>query len=711
MAAGEVDTRLKVTGMDCPGCAKTVEDSLLKVDGVTDVTVSVVSEVAKVRHSCDTVSYVQLQQAIEAAGYGVLPDAQVAEDGKFTTRIDREKILTILSGTALLAGLAIRWGIPESGLGSAWTGNLRISDAFYILSALLGGMNFFPAALRAAWTLSLDMNFLMTVAIIGAGIIGEYAEAATIAFLFSTAEILEEYAVGRARRSLEALMELAPEEATVRRDGSETIVSVEDVQLGDCVLVRPGERIPVDGQVVEGVSAVDQSPITGESIPVTKETGEEVYAGTINCEGYLELRATRVARDSRLSTIVRMVEEAEERRAPSEQFVKRFARVYTPFVTVLALFVIVLPPFLFDGDFATWFVRGLTLLVIACPCALVISTPVAVVSGITSAARNGVLIKGGNYLEALGDVKAVAFDKTGTLTKGEIAVTDVIALCGYAEEEVLSLAAALEKHSQHPIGKAICVKAGNGPLQAVTEFESVTGKGVRGLIDGNRHVVGKPSLWTVPPPDVANQLQAEGKTTALVGTENEIIGVIGLADSIRENAAASVADMRSEGIRQVVMLTGDNEATAAAIGQRAGVDGWNSELLPEEKVEAIEELRLASGRVSMVGDGVNDAPALASADVGIAMGAAGTDAALETADVALMSDDLSRLPYLFRLSRQARRVMRQNVILSILVKFVLAVGVIPGYVSLVVAVLVGDMGMSLGVTLNSARLARIRAQS
>ncbi len=690
-----------IPDMECAGCAAKVERAIRGLDGVLEVSTSVMAQRVTVHYIQGVVDTRQMSSAIRDAGYTV----GEGTPGKPSFRKDREKVLTLLSGLFFALGLAARWGWPEVAL---WQGHIGLSGLLFLISALLGGFNFFPAGIRALRTFSLDMDFLMTAAIFGAAVIGEYLEAAAIAFLFSTAELLEGYAIDRARHSLRTLMELAPDTATVRRNGREVTVPIEGVQPDERVVVRPGEKIPVDGEVVEGVSAVDQSPITGESMPVTKQAGDETFAGTINREGYLEIRTTRGASESTLSRIVRMVEEAEDRRAPSEQFVRKFARYYTPAVTLLALVVILLPPLVFGASFDTWFLRGLTLLVIACPCALVISTPVAVVSGITSAARNGVLIKGGNHLEALGEVRAVAFDKTGTLTHGSPEVTDIVSFNGQPEAEVLRIAAALERRSQHPIAGAILKRAEGLTLPDVSGFESITGQGVRARIDHIAYLAGKPDLFPIPAPEAVGRLNREGKTTVLVGTDSELIGALAVADTVRQNAGETVRALHQSGIQRVVMLTGDNEATARAIAGELGVDEWQAGLLPEQKVEAVRELRRRYGQTAMVGDGVNDAPALAIASVGIAMGAAGTDTALETADVALMADDLSKLPYLFRLSRTSRRVIRQNVWTSILVKFILAAGVFPGLVSLVAAVLAGDMGTSLGVTGNALRLARVR---
>jgi len=518
-------------------------------------------------------------------------------------------------------------------------------------------------------------------------------------------------------------------------------VPVEAVRVGEVVLVRPGEKIPMDGEVVDGESAVNQAPITGESVPVDKTVGDEVYAGTVNEGGYLEVEVTSTASDNTIARVVSMVEDAQSNRTDREQFVERFANYYTPVVVTIALLTMVVPPLAVGADWTTWFVRGLTLVVLACPCAFVISTPVSVVSGITSAARNGVLVKGGDHLEAMGEVDAIALDKTGTLTKGELVVTDVVALNGNSEEDVLRCARGLETRSEHPIGEAIVAQAtGRGVAEReVDDFESLTGKGVRADLDGTPHFAGKPGLFeelgfdlthvhattdggrvTAKSHDLCQRndcldllettvprLQSEGKTVVLVGTDDELEGVIAVADEVRPEAAAMVERLHDLGVAHVVMLTGDNERTAAAIAEQVGVDEVRAELLPEDKVAAVEALQREYGTVAMVGDGINDAPALATADVSVAMGAAVTDTALETADVALMGDDLSRLPYLYDLSHRANGVIRQNVWTSLGVKAALAVAV-PFDLPIWAAVLFGDAGMTVGVTGNAMRLSKVR---
>jgi len=592
---------------------------------------------------------------------------------------------------------------------------LPLPDVLLLASALVGGWNFFPKGVRAARTLSLDMNFLMTVAILGAIAIGELPEAAAIAFLFAIAELLESYSVDRARASVEALMDLAPDSARVERNGLEVAIPADEVITGDLILLRPGERVPADGTVEEGVSALDQSPITGESVPVDKGPGDDVFSGTINLGGFLRVRATKPAAESSLARIVRLVEQAGEDKSPTERFIERFARYYTPAVTLAAVLVMTVPPLVFGAPFDVWFVRALTLLVIACPCALVISTPVAVVSGVTSAARNGVLIKGGRYLEAMGDIDVVALDKTGTLTIGHPRVVAVHASGNLSEREVLAYAAAIEAHSEHPIARAILDAARDRGARwdgwTVTDFAAEAGSGARARVDGVEYVIGKLKQFVSAGRHGGrpNGFGAGGRTVVGLAREGEVLAWFALADEPREAATTAVAGLRMAGIRRVVMLTGDNQETAEAVGRSVGVDEVRADLLPEGKVDAIKALEARHGAVAMVGDGVNDGPALAVATVGIAMGAAGSDTALETADIALMGDDLTRLPYLYNLSHQSRNVIRQNIALAIAVKLVLALGVPLGMVSLITAVLLGDLGVSLGVTLNALRLARVEA--
>jgi len=621
----------------------------------------------------------------------------------------REAIFTGISGALLALGLVLSLLTLDPTLLVLFGRTFALSTVLYLASVLFGAYHFARKGLYALKTLSLGINFLMSLAILGAIVIEEYVEAASLAFLFSLAELLEEFSVERARRSLRELIKLAPREARVRRNGKELLCPIEEIAVGEVCIVKPGERIALDGQVLSGSSFVNQAPITGESVPVEKRPGDEVFAGTINYDGYLEITVTKRAKDTTLARIIHLVEEAEAQKAPSERFVDRFARYYTPGVVLVALLVATVPAIFFGAAFSEWFSRALALLVIACPCALLISTPVSIISAITSAARHGVLIKGGVYLEELGQIQTIVFDKTGTLTTGQLTVTDIIPTDSISPTEVLRIAAALERKSQHPIAQAIVrayeERAAGEPLPDAQEFTSLTGQGVQAKLDGTLYRVGRLQLFNAD--GLAQNFAAQAKTVIGVGTPDRLLGLIALADSIRPQAHQTVQRLKDLGI-DVVMVTGDNEAAARAVAQHVGITHYHAGVFPDQKVHEIEHLRSEYGRVAMVGDGVNDAPALAAASVGIAMGAVGSDAALETAHVALMGDDLSKLPYLIELSRRTRRVIQQNIFFSILTKLTLGLGVFPGYVTLVLAVLVGDMGASLAVTGNALRLARVK---
>ncbi|GGL42522.1 cadmium-transporting ATPase [Halarchaeum grantii] len=769
-SAGERRRTLTVTltvpEMDCPSCAQKVEKGLRRVEGVVETALRPTTGTATVTYDPERASDADVADAIEGAGYEVVgrdaddaddaerEEVRVAPPSEVWTSARAKKTWV---GAALVAlGLLFEFLLTgqNAPVASVLDYPLRVADCLFLGAIAVSGAPVVRNGYYSARARSLDIDLLMGTAILAATGIGYFVEAATLAVLFSVAELLEEYAMDRARDSLRELMALSPDEATVVRDGEEVTVPAAAVAVGETVRVRPGEKIPLDGTVVEGESAVDESPITGESVPVDKGVGDDVYAGSITEEGYLEFEVSAPAAESTLTRIIDLVQGAQEQRTETEQFVDRFAGYYTPAVVALAILTAVLPPLLVAGsvtvdvagvthtvagDWRTWFVRGLTLLVIACPCAFVISTPVSVVSGITSAARNGVLIKGGVHLEAMGDVDVVALDKTGTLTKGELAVTDVVAVGDADEGDVLRYAAALEQRSEHPIATAVLARADEAGVDypAFEAFESITGRGVRATVDGETYYVGKPGLFAERGVDLdargrpdggalddaerdgrsgsvretVERFEAEGKTVVLVGTGTDVLGVVAVADEVRPGAARAVARLRERGVSRVVMLTGDNEGTARAIAERVGVDAYRAELLPEEKVEAVADLRESDGDVAMVGDGINDAPALASADVGIAMGAAGTDTALETADIALMGDDIDRLPYLYALSKEANGVIRQNIWASLGVKALLALGVPLGLVNVAMAVVVGDMGMSLGVTGNAMRLSRIRPES
>ena len=594
-------------------------------------------------------------------------------------------------------------------------GPSQLSDALLMTTAILSGYKIADAGAKSLIRLHIGINILITIASIGAFIIGHPEEGAAVVFLFNIAEKLEDIATDRARRSIEALMELKPEVATLRKDGGEELVPVGEVWPGEVFVVRPGDRLPLNGVVIEGASSVDQATITGESTPISVGVGESVYAGTINIDGFLTVKVSKISEETVLAKILEMVEAAEDSRSPTENFVDRFARYYTPTVIVLAVIVATVPPLLLAHPLNQWVYRALVMLVVACPCALAISTPVAMVSAITSASRNGILVKGSTYLEQVSNIKVFAFDKTGTLTMGELEVTDIIATT-MPEREVLRRAVALEAKAEHPIAKAISERARveGIDIEETTKFKAYVGRGVEACISEKTCCIGNQRLFeelNIPLVDgFVEQLEAQGKTVVLVSEDDCVVGAIALMDKVREGVAETVADLKRQGIR-VEMLTGDNEATARAIAESLDFDGYRSQLLPEEKVAAIEKLRSNYGTIAMVGDGVNDAPALAAADVGIAMGVIGSDVALETADIALMEDEIRKISYLVTLSKATLGRIRENIVTSIFVKLIVAVLAFLGLVSLWLAVAVGDMGLSLAVILNSIRLGGIKARA
>jgi Cd2+/Zn2+-exporting ATPase len=614
---------------------------------------------------------------------------------------------TYFGGAIAVVALLVQW-FTGSAEQAGWLA-LRLDPAgvLFTLAAAIAGSNFAAAAVRAVRRLRLDMNFLMSAAMVGAVLIGEPFEAATLAVLFSFAELLEQFAVDRGRRSIERLVQLAPERADrIVASGSLESVPVSELRVGDRIRIRPGDKVAADGQVVAGSSSINEATITGESLPRSKQVGDKVFAGTLNADGSLDIEVSVDAVHSTLGRIVQLVREAEARRAPIERFVERFARVYTPAATIAAVLVMAVPPLLFGGAAVDWFVRGLTLLVVACPCALVIATPVTIMSALTSAARQGILIKGGEYVEALGSMRALAVDKTGTLTKGTLKVEAYLA--DRNEDELLSRIASVEARSEHPVARAIvrfAQERGVAMAADVADFSAVTGKGVKARVAGQPILIGAVSFGgpgpSTPPPN-----PAPGTALVFAQTGDGLNGWLTVRDEVRPEAADVVRTLHSLGIRPVVMLSGDAASAAKVIGWQVGIDDIRAPLLPEDKVRAVRELREAYGTVGMLGDGVNDAPAIAEASLGLAMGAAGSPATLETADVALMADDLTKLPVAIDLARRARRIMRFNIGVALGLKGLLALGAITGRVNLAVAVLLGDMGASLVVTINALRLAR-----
>ena len=561
--------------------------------------------------------------------------------------------------------------------------------------------------------LEFDMSTLMTIAVIGAALIGDWAEGAVVVFLFSVSEALESYSIDKARNSITSLIEIAPTTAIVLRNNQEFEVDVEDLRIHDVILIKPGQKIAMDGEVIQGNSSVNQATITGESVPVHKVLGDEVFAGTLNEEGAMQVRVTKLAEDTTIAKIIHLVEEAQAEKAPTQQFVDRFAKYYTPAILVISLLIMVIPPLVTGGLWAEWFYKGLVVLVVGCPCALVISTPIAIVTAIGNAARNGVLIKGGIHLEETGQVKVVAFDKTGTLTEGRPEVTDVVTVSSLTKDELLQQAASIEKFSQHPLATSIMRAAEKvqGSLLEVEQFQSITGKGAKGVIAERLVHVGSPNLFremhTVDA-SVEQQiltLQQQGKTVMLVWSEAGLDGMIAVADQVRKGSLSVIQKLHEMG-KRTVMLTGDNQSTANAIGAQLGITEVKAELLPDQKVAMIKSLG-QYGKVAMVGDGVNDAPALATANIGIAMGGAGTDTALETADIALMADDLEKLPYTIKLSSRTKQIILQNISIALGLKVIALLLIIPGWLTLWMAVM-ADMGATVIVVLNSLRLMRNR---
>ncbi len=609
--------------------------------------------------------------------------------------------------TLIVAGVAIAIGILLETLGAY----PEASQSLLVAAMAVTGYPLAERGVKGLLKGSVGINLLVTIAAIGATVIGLYQEGALVVFLFSISLRLEVIASERARHAIEALMDLRPEIATIRRGDEEVDLPVGKVVPGEVFIVRPGDRVPLDGRVVEGVTTVDQAAITGESVPVSKRVNDEVYAGTINIDGVLAVRTTRVSSETMLASILRMVQEAEDRRSPTETIVNRFARYYTPLIIVLAALFAVVPPLFLGRPLIPSVYNSLVLLVIGCPCALTIATPVAMVSAITSASRHGVLVKGSTYIEEVDKAGVFAFDKTGTLTRGRLAVTDVVPY-NVSRETLLSVAATLEANSKHPIASAIteaALREGAALLEA-SMFKSQTGRGVEAVIEGSLYQIGSQRLFSENglsyPDEAMTELESQGKTTVIVAKDNDVIGLISLMDERREGVRDTIQALKARGMK-VEMLTGDNENTARAIAGQIGFNSYHAGLLPDEKVAVVEELK-KKGRVVMVGDGVNDAPALAAADVGVAMGGLGSDIALETADIVLLEDDLSRLNYLIHLAETTVARVKENIALSVLVKLAIVVLGALGSITLWMAVVLGDVGLTLLVIVNSIRISSIK---
>lgn len=692
-----------IEAMDCPTEEQIIRNRFKGVKEVESLGFDLMNRRLTVfHHFSDDAPLIAALKQIGMAPSEALPETPGEEMAQGLGRRERWRV-----GIALALALSSEIAAFASGNERAW-----YVIALAVSAVLLGGLKAFRKGIVALRTLTLNINFLMTIAVVGAMAIGEWPEAAVVIVLFEIAELIEGFSLDRARNAIRGLMAMAPDRAFVRdASGNWVETDAASVQVGAIVRVRPGDRLPFDGEVTGGQSTVDQAPITGESVPVEKKPGDKVFAGTINHEGVLEFQVTNAYGHTTLDRIIQTVQEAQAKRAPTQRFVDAFARVYTPIVVVLALLVAVALPLILAQPFLPWLYKALVLLVIACPCALVISTPVTVVSGLASAARRGILIKGGVHLENGRKLRVIALDKTGTLTEGKPKVTDFHALHDREEERSKQIAASLDAHTDHPVARAIS-QYWQGERLPVEAFRSLFGKGVQGKIEGKTYFVGNHKLaegngvCCDHVHDVLYALQDQGKTAIVLTDEKEALAVFGVADTLRESSVQALRDLHSLGLT-TLMLTGDNEATARKIAHEAGIDEVRAELSPEDKLRSVEELQEQRGHVGMVGDGVNDAPALAKSEIGFAMGAAGTDTALETADVALMEDDLRKVPEFLRLSRKTAAVLTQNIVIALGIKAIFFGLALSGLATLWMAVF-ADMGASLVVVGNGLRLLRLR---
>ena len=710
----------RIRGMDCAeeiAALKGALKDVVKVDelqfdlleGTMDVPASVPAETVMTR-----VAGTGMRAEPLAAGSAVV-------SGSWLER-HRRTLLTVISGLGVFTGFAVHLFLAglEAAIGSEGFGDQHAVHDVPLAAVLAYGVAVaaglalvLPKAWYSAKNFRPDMNLLMTLAVAGAIGLGEWFEASAVSFLFALSLTLEAWSVGRARRAVEKLLSLAPPRIRIKRGAVTEEVDPATVPVGTTFIVQPGERFGLDGVVVDGASDVDQAPITGESVRVPKEVGDEVFAGTINGNGALEVRSTKVASDTTLAQIVRMVGEARKDRAGAERWVERFARIYTPVVFAAAGAVMLLPPLLLSASWGEWFYRGLVLLVIGCPCALVIATPVAIVAGLAASARHGVLVKGGRFLEMPATLNVVALDKTGTLTEGRPRVADVEPLNEHTADALLAVAAAIESRSEHPIARAIIEHANAARLDvpAPEAVNIVPGKGTTGRVNGTQYWLGS-HRWleereqeTPEIHEALEQRSRSGRSVVVVGTDDHVCGFITLVDTIRADAKQTIAELHDVGIARVAMLTGDNQATAEAVASEVGIDDVRAELLPGDKVEAVGALERDVGRVAMLGDGVNDAPALARATIGVAMGAMGTDVAVETADVALMTDDISKFAWLVKHSRRTLRIIRENTVFALAIKVLFVVLTFAGYATLWGAI-AADMGASLLVVFNALRLLR-----
>lgn len=695
----------RIEGLSCANCAGKFEKNVKQLPGVTNATVNFGASKISVEGQT---TIEELEEAGAFENLIIRNDQENPEQVRSKESFIKRNIALIISLGFILVAVISQLSLGEDHL---------LTKALYILAIIIGGYDLFKEGFSDLIKLDFSMESLMTIAIIGAAFIGEWAEGSIVVILFAISEALERFSMDKARQSIRSLMDIAPKEALIRRNNVEQLISVDKIDIDDIMIIKPGQKIAMDGLVINGHSSVNQAAITGESVPVEKQLDDEVFAGTLNEEGVLEVRVTKKVTDTTIAKIIHLVEEAQGERAPAQAFVDKFAKYYTPFIIIMALMIVVVPPLFFGGDWNKWLYQGLSILVVGCPCSLVISTPVSIVSAIGNAAKNGVLVKGGVYLEEIGHLRAIAFDKTGTLTKGKPVVTDFITTSSDTGINYLSIISSLESLSQHPLASAILNEADKTNVDyksiQIEDFQSITGKGLTGIYQNIRYYIGSPKLFSASVIEETvvkvqyRQFQEQGKTAMYFGTDEQILGVIAVADEVRDSSADVISELHKLSIEHTIMLTGDNTKTAESIGRQLDVTEIKGDLMPQEKLDSIKALRTTYNKVAMVGDGINDAPALAASTVGIAMGGAGTDTALETADVALMGDDLQKLPFIVRLSRQTLKVIKQNITFSLGIKLLALLLVIPGWLTLWIAI-VADMGATLLVTLNGLRLMKVK---
>jgi Zn2+/Cd2+-exporting ATPase len=689
-----------VDGMCCADEQRVIEKRLRTVEGIEAFSFNLVANKLYVTHS---LSESDIPPILKSAGFSA---SLLASTGRTARRSAPAYLRTHIPTLAALVLTALAIMLESLGVSAV------IVRIVLGVAIVWGGWKTGRKALAGLRSFTFDMNVLMSAAVLGALALGKWSEAAAVIALFALSQLLEELSLARTRRAISTLLESAPRTASVLRDGNEFTVALDDVRVNDTVKIRPGEKIPADGIVTLGHSSVNQSAITGESLPSEKIAGSRVYAGTLNERGTLEITVERTGSDTTMAHIIHLVEQAQSERAPAQRFIDRFAAVYSPSVMALAVLIAVLPPIVVHAEFGLWFYRALVLLVIACPCALVISTPVTIISGLTAAARNGILIKGGRVLEESASIRALAFDKTGTLTYGTPAVTDIFPLDGLDAERLLRLAALGEQHSEHVLAEAILRKAAEMHVAidgGLGTFEAFPGKGISIVIDRERYFVGNRAFLQEQGIDVSgagerlDRFEREGKTVIAVGSAKTLLGAIAVADIIRRESREACTLLQRHGIEHTVLLSGDNEIVVRGVADALGIDEAQGGLLPEQKVEAVRLLRKRFGNVAMVGDGINDAPALASSTVGIAIGDGGIDAVMETADVILMKNDLRALTTLFWISKRTMRVLKQNIAIALCAKAVFLLLGVAGLATLWMAVIADD-GVTLLVVFNALRL-------